>query len=167
MEYTTRTGDKATEAHVNYQCPCGCTAGLIYDREVGSTELGQCCCGRLLWVGARADDVISFFYEDGIEYNLDMGSVTLPWGESVQTALAVPASELERASENEGGESVAERVAREMAEMVTDVICGMPVRPGEAAATSEFSGETYYFCSTVCKARFDAAPHIYAAGGGR
>jgi Cu+-exporting ATPase len=87
----------------------------------------------------------------------------------VQTALAVPATELagEVAQTQKNVESVAERVAREMAEMVTDVICGMPVRPSEAAATSEFNGETYYFCSAVCKARFDAAPHVYAAGGGR
>ncbi|MPZ48234.1 MAG: YHS domain-containing protein [Dehalococcoidia bacterium] len=169
MEYTSRAGEKPAEAHVNYKCPCGCDAGLIYDRVSGSRELGQCCCGRLLWAGDKADEVISFFYEDGIDYALDVGSVTLPWGDSVMTALAVPPSALEA----EGGEqtehemSVGERVAAEMAQMVTDVICGMPLKPASAAGSSEYGGQTFYFCSAVCKARFDAAPDIYAMGGGR
>ena len=94
MEYTSRLGDRASEAHVNYQCPCGCTAGLIYVRDEGPQHLGSCCCGRLLWVGPQATAVVRSHFEDGVEYEIDKGSLTLPWGETVTTALAVPASEL-------------------------------------------------------------------------
>jgi Cu+-exporting ATPase len=42
-----------------------------------------------------------------------------------------------------------------------DPVCGMDVRPEEAAATSEFQGETYYFCSEGCKRAFDENPMKY------
>ena len=45
MQYTTRTGDHAADAHVNYKCPCGCDAGLVYDRDEGPQHLGMCCFG--------------------------------------------------------------------------------------------------------------------------
>jgi YHS domain-containing protein len=169
MKYTSRIGDTADLAHVNHSCPCGCEAGLIYERQSGSSELGQCCCGRLLWVGARAEEVVSFFYEEGVDYRLDVGSVTLPWGEETQAALAVPLAAIEKETKPGGpGEmTIGERVAAEMAHTVVDVICGMPIRPEQAAGTSSYKGETFHFCSPGCKARFDSAPGIYAAGGGR
>jgi Cu+-exporting ATPase len=37
-----------------------------------------------------------------------------------------------------------------------DPICGMTVDPAHAAATSQRNGETIYFCSAHCKAKFDA-----------
>jgi Cu+-exporting ATPase len=37
-----------------------------------------------------------------------------------------------------------------------DPICGMTVDPARAAGVSEKDGKRYYFCSPVCKARFDA-----------
>ena len=40
----------------------------------------------------------------------------------------------------------------------TDPICGMQVDPIRAAGSSEHAGETYYFCSFGCKARFDKNP---------
>ncbi|HEX8069286.1 MAG TPA: heavy metal translocating P-type ATPase [Pyrinomonadaceae bacterium] len=40
---------------------------------------------------------------------------------------------------------------------VTDPVCGMAVDPKRAAGTSERGGQTYYFCSTACKEKFDAA----------
>jgi YHS domain-containing protein len=42
-----------------------------------------------------------------------------------------------------------------------DVVCGMQVDPAKAAATSVVNGKTYYFCSTGCKAKFDANPSQY------
>lgn len=36
-----------------------------------------------------------------------------------------------------------------------DPICGMTVDPERAAGVSERNGQTYYFCSTGCKERFD------------
>jgi Cu+-exporting ATPase len=37
-----------------------------------------------------------------------------------------------------------------------DPICGMKVDPEHAAGSSEWHGETYYFCSLGCKEKFDA-----------
>jgi Cu+-exporting ATPase len=36
-----------------------------------------------------------------------------------------------------------------------DPVCGMEVDPATAAGSSEHEGQTYYFCSTGCKRRFD------------
>jgi len=46
--------------------------------------------------------------------------------------------------------------------MEKDVVCGMQVDPAKAAGTSEYQGKTYYFCSTNCKAKFDANPAQFA-----
>jgi Cu+-exporting ATPase len=40
-----------------------------------------------------------------------------------------------------------------------DPICGMTVDPEKAAGSSVHEGETFYFCSKHCKAKFDADPH--------
>jgi len=45
--------------------------------------------------------------------------------------------------------------------MERDVVCGMDVQPAKAAGTSEYQGKTYYFCSSSCKAKFDANPSQY------
>jgi P-type Cu+ transporter len=42
--------------------------------------------------------------------------------------------------------------------MVKDPVCGMQIDPAKAAATSQHNGQTYYFCSSGCKAKFDANP---------
>ena len=46
--------------------------------------------------------------------------------------------------------------------METDPVCGMEVEPTATAITSEFGGQTYYFCSEACKQQFDEAPQQYA-----
>lgn len=43
-----------------------------------------------------------------------------------------------------------------------DPICGMQVEESAAAGQSEYEGKTYYFCSTGCKAKFEADPAEYA-----
>jgi Cu+-exporting ATPase len=40
--------------------------------------------------------------------------------------------------------------------IVTDPVCGMKVDPQTAAGQAERDGQTYYFCSTACKERFEA-----------
>ena len=47
--------------------------------------------------------------------------------------------------------------------MAKDPVCGMEVNPQQAAATSEYQGQTYYFCSPNCKQTFDANPQQYAS----
>jgi len=45
--------------------------------------------------------------------------------------------------------------------MVTDPVCGMRIPIATAAATSTYKGETYYFCSALCKQLFDRDPLKY------
>ena len=75
----------------NHRSP---TAGLLYEREAGSTELGECCCGRLMWAGNDAEAVVRQHFEAGVDYEIDINAVTLPWGENVIAALAVPTQAL-------------------------------------------------------------------------
>ena len=46
---------------------------------------------------------------------------------------------------------------------VKDPVCGMEIDPATAAASEEFDGQTYYFCSESCHRRFAAAPEQFAA----
>jgi Cu+-exporting ATPase len=55
-----------------------------------------------------------------------------------------------------------------------DPVCGMTVDPAMAKHVSTHDGQTFYFCSASCKAKFDASPATWrvagqqsAAGGGR
>lgn len=58
--------------------------------------------------------------------------------------------------------------------MVVDPACGVEIDPGTAAATVEYSDETYYFCSPGCRDQFAAnpesflespLPHLITSGG--
>ncbi|WP_455429127.1 YHS domain-containing protein [Fodinicurvata halophila] len=42
-----------------------------------------------------------------------------------------------------------------------DPVCGMYVSPETAAASSDYEGQSYYFCSTGCRDKFSAAPDDY------
>ena len=44
-----------------------------------------------------------------------------------------------------------------------DPVCGMTVTKAKAAATYEYKGTTYYFCSTGCKDAFAKEPEKYLA----
>ncbi len=54
-----------------------------------------------------------------------------------------------------------------MADKVKDPVCGMEIRPGDAAATEEHDGQRFYFCSHACHQAFVKDPHRYGhpAGG--
>ena len=45
--------------------------------------------------------------------------------------------------------------------MERDVVCGMQVDTAKATAKAEYKGTTYYFCSPVCKNKFEKAPEEY------
>jgi len=45
--------------------------------------------------------------------------------------------------------------------MTKDPVCGMEVDPAKAAATVDFKGKTYYFCSNACREKFEASPEKY------
>lgn len=152
MEYTTRPGSGPRRAHVNYQCPCSCIGGLIYNAEKPLSKPGRCCCGRVLWVGADAEQRLTEVLTPGVDYEWDVGSVTLPWGEVAKTAMAWPAA---------GQTSGHVEEPSEPGVRVKDVVCGMTIDQATAAATSSYRGQTYYFCAAVCQQRFEAEPRRY------
>ncbi len=75
-------------ADVNYQCPCGCTAGFALDRGQAEQAPESCCCGRQLLVGTSAGERLRVTLDGG--YAFDVQTLTMPWGQPLQAALAVP-----------------------------------------------------------------------------
>ncbi len=49
-----------------------------------------------------------------------------------------------------------------MAKLVKDPVCGMEIDPASAAGSSEYEGQTIYFCNLNCKQSFDEDPAKYA-----
>jgi YHS domain-containing protein len=47
--------------------------------------------------------------------------------------------------------------------MQTDPVCKMSIDSQKAAATSQYQGTNYYFCSQECKRKFDQQPQQYAS----
>jgi YHS domain-containing protein len=45
--------------------------------------------------------------------------------------------------------------------MAKDPVCGMDVDEKTAQWTSEYEGQTYYFCAPGCKQAFDKEPEKY------
>lgn len=54
---------------------------------------------------------------------------------------------------------------RRYSPMAKDPVCGMQVDEKKAAGKSEYQGQTYYFCSSGCKAAFDKEPQKYVGQG--
>ncbi|HET9476286.1 MAG TPA: YHS domain-containing protein [Dehalococcoidia bacterium] len=99
--------------------------------------------GDYSWV-ARIGGAIWIF---GLSMIITMPTVT-PWVRS-------RAAEKPRAGESEPVKE---------AEMVKDLVCGMTIDPATAAGSSEYKGQTYYFCALSCKKAFDEDPEKYIAG---
>lgn len=45
---------------------------------------------------------------------------------------------------------------------VKDPVCGMTIEESDAAATTEFKGRTYFFCTSACMEEFEKDPDRYA-----
>jgi Cu+-exporting ATPase len=45
--------------------------------------------------------------------------------------------------------------------MTKDPVCGMMIDERTAAGQSEYQGQTYYFCASICKTKFDQNPEQY------
>lgn len=45
--------------------------------------------------------------------------------------------------------------------MAKDPVCGMDVNEKAAVGKSEYTGQTYYFCSAGCQKSFDKEPAKY------
>ena len=46
--------------------------------------------------------------------------------------------------------------------MARDPVCGMEVDVENAPASTEYNGQTYYFCSEECKEDFERNPERYS-----
>ena len=79
-------------AEINYNCPCGCSAGFAYNRAVADQEPESCCCGRTMLAGRNAGDRLRARLEGAGAYEIDIQTVTMPWGQPLEAALAVPAA---------------------------------------------------------------------------
>ena len=44
---------------------------------------------------------------------------------------------------------------------VKDLVCGMDVDPATAAGRTDYKGQTYLFCGSKCKEKFDLDPEQY------
>ncbi len=97
--------------------------------------------GDYSWV-ARVGGAIWVF---GLSMIITMPTVT-PW-------LRSRAAERPQATKETEKEAV----------MVKDLVCGMTIDPATAAGTSEYRGQTYYFCALSCKKSFDEDPEKYLA----
>jgi YHS domain-containing protein len=151
MEYTTRMGSGPVRAHVNYQCPCGCIGGVIYSSGKSLSKAGACCCGRKLWVGEDAEEKLKPYLDVGVDYEWDLGSVILPWGEVARAAMAWPRAQNGDASDSEAPSP----------SLVKDPVCGMMIDPSTAAATSTYRNQQFFFCALSCKMAFDANQSRY------
>ena len=52
-------------------------------------------------------------------------------------------------------------IFRKKPELAKDPVCHMMVDVAKARATSQFEGETFYFCAPGCKHMFDEDPSKY------
>lgn len=77
-------------AEINYDCPCGCVAGFAYNRAVAEAEPESCCCGRTMLVGRAAEERLRRGLPATETYGVDVQTLTMPWGQPLEVALAVP-----------------------------------------------------------------------------
>lgn len=45
--------------------------------------------------------------------------------------------------------------------LVKDPVCGMEIETAKAAGQTTYVGQTYYFCGSKCKEKFDLSPAQY------
>lgn len=45
--------------------------------------------------------------------------------------------------------------------MIHDPVCGMEIKDITQAEKLEYKGNTYYFCTTLCKIQFEQDPEKY------
>jgi len=77
-------------AEINYDCPCGCVAGFAFNRAVSAAEPESCCCGRTMLVGRTAEERLRGTLAKAEAYDFDVQMVTMPWGQPMEVALAIP-----------------------------------------------------------------------------
>jgi copper chaperone CopZ len=77
-------------ADVNYACPCSCEAGFALDRSRAEQDPESCCCGRQILVGGSAEARLRAHLETPGTFRFDLQTLTMPWGQPIEVALAIP-----------------------------------------------------------------------------
>ncbi len=77
-------------ANVNYDCYCGCDAGFALDRSQADQATESCCCGNHIFVGPDAGRRIAGKLDPAATYRIDVREITMPWGQPMEVALAIP-----------------------------------------------------------------------------
>lgn len=54
------------------------------------------------------------------------------------------------------------KISMKIAADVKDPVCGMDVETATAAGHTDYNGQTYYFCGSGCKQKFDLNPEQYS-----
>lgn len=80
-------------AEINYDCPCGCTAGFALNRATAAQEPESCCCGRTMLAGRDAESRLRGEIGDVEAFGFDRQTLAMPWGQPVEVALATPAAQ--------------------------------------------------------------------------
>jgi xanthine dehydrogenase accessory factor len=87
---------------------------------------------------------------------------------SVRRRAATPAAAIDTASEAVDGASegagTEPRTGPSSSSLAVDPICGMTVAAVDSTPSVQRDGETVYFCSEGCKAKFEAGEHASLAG---
>lgn len=84
---------------VRYDCECGCKPRARHRRGTDEAGHEHCCCGRVHFVGARAEERLRTYLaerrdrgEDAdMVYTLHVQVVQAPWGGPVTVAYGLPA----------------------------------------------------------------------------
>ena len=78
-------------ADVTYSCPCGSTTEVFHLDRAQAEQGPHSCCGHHTLVGPNAATRLRARLGDGgAGYDIDVQTVTMPWGQTVEAAQAVP-----------------------------------------------------------------------------
>lgn len=156
MELTLLETD-ATSLRAGYDCPCGCTPSVAYERGGGVVEEG-CCCGNQFAVGPEASSSLT----PATGFRLESQRLQAPWGQALEAAWLVGPSVHGPVAEHDHPDDAGTHSHDQAA--VVDPVCGMTVEPEaarEKGLHSAYSGTDYHFCGKGCKLEFDDDPERY------
>ena len=78
-------------ADVTYSCPCGSTTEVFHLDRSQPEQTPHSCCGHHTLVGPNAAERLRVRLGGGVDgYHIDVQTVTMPWGQPVEAAQAVP-----------------------------------------------------------------------------
>jgi YHS domain-containing protein len=142
-----------------YDCPCGCTPSLAYDRG-GSVVRDDCCCGNTFALGP--DSAVGLGQRPGFipEHQV----LVAPWNEALQAAWLVGPSR----HGSEAAHDHDHHAHGAAATTAVDPVCGMTVEIERARAAglhANHEGADYYFCGRGCLLDFGEDPQRYLAPG--